>query len=66
MMDCERSLASLLLDGDHAPVGVSDFGDDVHDWCEVCGFAVGPTNDQHDTAASLTEVATWVARLAAS
>lgn len=33
--------ASRLLDDDHNFVGVSSFGDEIPDYCDVCGFAVG-------------------------
>lgn len=49
---------SQLLDADHDPVGVSDFGDDISDHCAVCGFAVGWVDDTwgHDTDASEEQV----------
>ena len=64
--------ASRLLDNHHDFVGVSSFGDEIPDHCDVCGFAVGwyevPDADPgeapdalgHATAVSVDEVMRWV------
>jgi hypothetical protein len=60
--------ASALLDEHHDVVGVSDFGDDIADSCEVCGFAVGfcepddgPDYFGHATQCHVDEVRDWIA-----
>lgn len=39
--DGTNVVASGLLDAHHEVIGVSDFGDEISDHCEVCGFAAG-------------------------
>lgn len=61
------SVANDLLDEHHDPVGVSDFGDEIPDHCDVCGFALGWPDDTdqfgHDTTATVAEVRRWIERL---
>jgi hypothetical protein len=56
--------ASYLLDEHHEHVGVSAYGDDIDDNCEVCPYAVGWRDDDtlgHDTEATVDEVREWIA-----
>lgn len=60
--------ASDLLDAHHEIVGVSEFGDEIVDWCELCGFAagwvqstrLGPDHHGHATARSTATVRWWI------
>jgi hypothetical protein len=39
--------AHVAADNDHEAVGVSDFGDDIHDHCNVCGLATTSDGKHH-------------------
>lgn len=53
--------ANEILDEHHVVVNVSDFGDEIGDHCDTCGFAITDA-DHHDTTATVDEVRGWIAR----
>lgn len=63
-----NAAASFMLNDHHDAVGYSGYGDEIHDNCLVCPFAVGwvqptvlgPDEWGHSTTASVREVRAWI------